>query len=59
MPTRKFEEDKRPFCVCGALATRKINGISFCNKHSKSKVVVNKIGRYSGKSKSENAFGFY
>jgi hypothetical protein len=56
---KKFEEDTRPFCYCGRLATQIINGIHFCGRHKATKKEVAKIGRYSGASKSENKWNDY
>jgi hypothetical protein len=56
---QKFEVETRPFCFCGRLATQVINGVNFCKKHKKLKEEVQKIGRYSGKSKSEFKYNDY
>ena len=55
----KLDEETRPFCFCGLLATQVINGIHFCKKHKALKEEAHRIGRYSGKSKSENKFNNY
>lgn len=55
----KFGIETRPLCYCGLLATQKINGIHFCGKHKKLKEEVQRIGRYSGASKSEHKFNDY
>jgi hypothetical protein len=55
----KHEADPRPFCYCGLLAVKKVNGGWLCKKHNVLKKERTKIGNYSGKSKSEHAFGDY
>jgi hypothetical protein len=40
------------WCFCGLPATQIIGGIHFCHKHKKLKEEVQKIGRYSGASKT-------
>jgi hypothetical protein len=47
------------WCFCGLPATQVINGVHFCGKHKKLKMEVKKIGRYSGKSKSEFKYNDY
>jgi hypothetical protein len=47
------------FCWCGDCAIRKINGKYYCHEHNKPKQDKQLRGQYSGKSKSENAFGEY
>lgn len=55
----KHEVETRPFCYCGLLATQEINGIHFCGRHKAIKKEVAKIGRYSGKSRSEFKYNDY
>lgn len=52
-----YFKEKR--CHCGRPATREIGGILFCGRHKKLVAEVVKRGRFSGKSKSDNAFGKY
>lgn len=55
----KFKVDPRPFCQCGRPATRFEGATPLCERCSSPKKRREKIGDYSGKSKSPNAWNDY
>jgi len=55
----KIEIVNEGYCFCGRGAVKKINDIPLCKHHDAPKKVINKKGRFSGKSNSPNAFNEY